>query len=210
MHVLPDWLEICFNYSGALPRSAVAHPNHQYGISMLVPQRSFQGVTLLVASWNVISKKLTMMQCYCSTPSTLDFWGTSRTDALKLHPITNSVLLFCLEDHDNFYGGVSQDPHPATHSTYWLFFCRFLPFKTIPPLRILCKRSARVGYLFRRENLGREHGLFLAAILQDFLDLKSNTSAEICFYGLTRSVGPMHTSLSHPYDKPWEMLTDHS
>ena len=90
LHVLPDWLKICFNYSGALPRSAVAHPNHQYGISMLIPQISFQGVTLLVASWNVISKKLTMMQCYCATPSTLDLKPflehQSRTDALKLHP----------------------------------------------------------------------------------------------------------------------------
>ena len=50
-----------------------------------------------------------------------------------------------------------------------MFFGRFLPFKAIPPLRILCKRFARVGYLFRRGNLGSKHGLFLAAIFQDFL-----------------------------------------
>ena len=50
-------------------------------------------------------------------------------------------------------------------------------------LRKLCsKRSARVGHLFRRENLGSKYGLFLAAILQDFHDLNSNASEEICFF----------------------------
>ena len=44
VHVLPDWLKICFNYSGVLPRPALlAHPDHQYGNSMLIPQSSFQG-----------------------------------------------------------------------------------------------------------------------------------------------------------------------
>ena len=43
------------------------------------------------------------------------------------------------------------------------------------------QRFAKVGHLFRRENLGSEHGLFLAAILQDFLDLKSNARTENFF-----------------------------
>ena len=62
------------------------------------------------------------------------------------------------------------------------------------------KRSARVGHLFRRENFGSECGLFLAAILQDFL---------FSFYGFI--VEPMHPLLpnSHPNDKPWEMFTDY-
>ena len=84
--------------------------------------------------------------------------------------LTNSAPIFAMTTMIIFMG-----VYPKTHTLllaaveYWFFFCCFLPFKTIRPLWILCKRSARVGYLFRRENLGREHGLFLAAILQDFL-----------------------------------------
>ena len=37
-----DWLKICFNQSEALPLSVT---RHQYGISTLIPQRSFGGKT---------------------------------------------------------------------------------------------------------------------------------------------------------------------
>lgn len=43
VHLLPDWLKICFNYSRALPRPAMRGTpwSSECGISMLIPQRSF-------------------------------------------------------------------------------------------------------------------------------------------------------------------------
>jgi len=115
-------------------------------------------------------------------------FGTSRTDALKLHPITNTAPIFAMKTMIIFMG-VYPTTHTQCHSQHLLtLLFSFSSF--LNHLRILCKKSARVGHLFRRGNLGSEHGLFLAAILQDFLDLKSNASAEIFFMVLHVVWGP--------------------
>ena len=158
---------------GVLPRPALlAHPDHQYGNSMLIPQSSFQGgyhwwchEMLSQRSWqwyNVIVQLHPFETLFRKHQGLMPM--------AKNCTLTNSAPIFAMTTMIIFMG-----VYPKTHTLllaaleYWFFFCCFLPFKTIRPLWILCKRSARVGYLFRRENLGREHGLFLAAILQDFL-----------------------------------------
>lgn len=81
-------------------------------------------------------------------------------------------------------------PRPTPCHSQHLLTLRFSFSSFQNHLRMLCKRSARVGHLFRRENLGSEHGLFLAAILQDFLDFKSSARAEIFFVVLHVVWGP--------------------